>query len=81
MENYIKFDEDKQIIGTPRFKYFQQMCNEAGLFAIKDAQDRGLPITYVDKLDIVKEYPDGTKEILGQIPPPVKVTKLVYDLK
>ena len=34
MKNIRKFDEDEQIIGTPRYKYFQRMCSEAGLFAI-----------------------------------------------
>jgi hypothetical protein len=54
------------------------MCNEAGLFAIKDAKDRGLPITYVVNNEIVKEYADGRKEILGQIEPNVKLPKRVY---
>ena len=47
MKDIRKFSEDKQIIGTPRYAYFQQMCSEAGLFAIKEAKDRGLPITYI----------------------------------
>jgi len=79
--NERKFDEDKQIIGTPRYEAFQQMCNEAGLFAIKEAKDRGLPITYVDNEDIVKEYADGRIEILGKIKPRVKLEKRVYKIK
>jgi len=81
MNNPRKFDEDKQIIGTPRYKYFQQMCNEAGLFAIKEAKDRGLPITYVENNEIVKEYTDGRKEILGKIKPRVPITKRVFKFK
>jgi len=81
MENILKFDEDKLIIGTPRYKYFQQMCNEAGLFAIKEAKDRGLPITYVENNEIVKEYADGRIEILGKIKPGITVKKQVYKLK
>jgi len=81
MENYRKFDEDAQIIGTPRYEYFQRMCNEAGLFAIKEARDKGLPITYLDNEDIIKEYSDGRKEILGKIKPKVKVTQRVIKLK
>ena len=76
-----KFNEDKRIIGTPRYEYFQRMCSEAGLFAIKEAKDRGLPITYVENEDIVKEYADGRKEILGRIKPRISVKKRVFRLK
>ena len=81
MDNPRKFSEDKKIIGTPRYFYFQRMCSEAGLFAVKEAKDRGLPITYVENEDIIKEYADGTKEILGQIKPRVKIDRIVYKLK
>ena len=76
-----KFNEDKRIIGTPRYAYFQRMCSEAGLFAIKEAKDRGLPITYVENEDIIKEYADGRKEILGRIKPRIAVKKRVYKIK
>jgi hypothetical protein len=78
MSDQYKFSEDKRIIGTPRYARFQQMCSEAGLFAIKDAKDRGLPITYVKNDDIIKEYADGTTEVLGQIPPRIKLKRKVY---
>jgi len=81
MKNLRKFDEDQLIIGTPRYEYFQQMCSEAGLFAIKEAKDRGLPITYVENDEIVKEYADGRKEILGKIKPRIPVKKRVYKVK
>jgi hypothetical protein len=81
MNDLRKFDEDKQIIGTPRYETFQQMCREAGLFAIKEAKDKGLPITYVENNEIIKEYSDGRKEVLGKIKPKVKVTKRVYTIK
>ncbi len=80
MNNLRKFSEDKRIIGTPRYAYFQRMCSEAGLFAVKEAKDKGLPITYVEKEEIVKEYADGRKEILGRIEPNVKVKKRVYKI-
>ena len=80
MKNPLKFSEDKRTIGTPRYEPFQQMCNEAGLFAIKEAKDKGLPITYVEDLNIVKEYADGRKEILGQIKPRVTVKYKVYKI-
>ncbi len=74
------FDEDEQIIGTPRYEYFQQMCREAGLFAIKEAKDKGLPITYVENDEIIKEYADGRKEILGRIEPNIKAEQRVYTI-
>ena len=80
MNNPKKFSEDKRIIGTPRYAPFRQMCSEAGLFAIKEAKDRGLPVTYVENEDIVKEYADGRKEILGQIKPRIKVKRKVYKI-
>ena len=80
MNNLQKFNEDEQIIGTPRYPYFQQMCNEAGLFAIKDAQDKGLPLTYAENDEVIKEFADGKKEILGKIAPQVRVTQKVYKL-
>jgi len=76
-----KFNEDEQIIGTPGYSFFQRMCTEAGLFAIKEAKDNGLPITYADNDEIIKEYPDGTKEILGKLKPKVQAAKRIYKIK
>ena len=81
MKDLKRFDEDEQIIGTPRYEIFQQMCREAGLFAIKEAKDRGLPITYAENDEIIKEYPDGRKEVLGKIKPKVKVDKSVFTIE
>jgi len=81
MNNPRKFEEDEQIIGTPKYEAFQQMCREAGLFAIKEAKDKGLPITYVDNENIVKEYANGEIEILGNIKPSVKITQREYFIK
>jgi len=80
MKDFIKFDEDEQIIDTPRYEVFQRMCSEAGLFAIKESKDKGLPITYVDGCEIIKEYADGKREVLGIIKPAVKVKKRVYKI-
>ena len=80
MNNMRKYSEDEQIIGTPRYIPFQRMCTEAGLFAIKEAKDKGLPITYVENEDIIKEYADGKKEILGRIKPRVKVGQKVFKI-
>jgi hypothetical protein len=81
MKDLKRFDEDEQIIGTLRYVTFQQMCREAGLFAIKEAKDRGLPITYVENDEIIKEYADGKIEVLGKVKPKVKVDKSVYTIK
>ena len=51
MHNLRKFSEDKRIIGTPRYAYFQRMCSEAGLFAVRGAKEKGLPITYVENME------------------------------
>jgi len=80
MKDSRRFSEDKRTIGTPRYASFQRMCNEAGLFAIKEAQDRGLPITYVENEDIIIEYADGRKEILGHIKPDITLKKRVYKI-
>jgi hypothetical protein len=57
------------------------MVSRAGEFAIYKAKKAGLPITGLDKnRRIVKTYPDGHEEILGQLPPAFKPTKLVYDM-
>jgi signal recognition particle subunit SEC65 len=81
MKDIKKFDEDEQIIGTPRYETFQQMCREAGLFAIKEARDKGLPITYVENDEIIKEYADGKIGVLGKVKPKVKVDKSVYTIE
>ena len=75
----LKFSEDKRIIGTCRYAQFQKTCSKAGLLAIKEAQARGLPLTYVENDEIVKEYADGKKEILGRVAPRIKV-KRVYKI-
>jgi len=81
MKDLRRFDEDEQIIGTPRYETFQQMCAEAGLFAIKETKDKGLPITYVENDEIIKEYADGKKEVLGKVKSKIKADKQVYTIK
>jgi hypothetical protein len=72
------FSEDKPIINTKRYAAYQRMVSEAGAFAIYEAKAAGLPIAYVENNQIIEEYADGRKEILGTVKPPVKVTKRVY---
>jgi hypothetical protein len=72
--------EDRRIINTKYYAQYQKMVSEAGLFAIRDAKERGLPITYVANDQIIKEYADGRKEVLGPADPWITVEKKVYDL-
>jgi len=55
---------------------------EAGRRAIAEAKALGLPVTFVENELIVKEFPDGRREIIGKVPPSVKVEKgSVYEVK
>ncbi|MBI5917579.1 MAG: hypothetical protein HY842_19595 [Bacteroidetes bacterium] len=55
---------------------------ETGRRAIAEAKALGLPVTFVEKELIIKEFPDGRREILGKVPPAVKVEKgAVYEVK
>ncbi|MDR2143684.1 MAG: hypothetical protein LBP29_04880 [Treponema sp.] len=72
--------EDKLIIGTERYEPFQRMCSMAGAFAVYEAKKAGLPITSAKGGKIVKEYPDGKVEILGDATPWVPVKKRIYRL-
>jgi len=73
--------EEEQIINTPRHALFKKICAEAGLAAIRDAQARGLPITYAEGTNIIREYVDGRKESLGHTDPYVKAEQREYILK
>jgi hypothetical protein len=72
------FSEDKPIINTKRYPAFQKLVSEAGLFAVREAKEHGLPITYVENDQIIKEYIDGRKEVLGAVKPRVDVKKKVF---
>jgi hypothetical protein len=73
--------EDKPIIGTKRYEPFQRMVSRAGEFAVYSAKQAGLPVTGIDKeRRIVKSYPDGHKEILEQLPPPLILEKTLYKM-
>jgi hypothetical protein len=72
------FSEDKLIINTKRYAAYQRMVSEAGAFAIYETKAAGLPVTYVENNQIIKEYADGRKENLGTVKPPVEVKKKVY---
>ena len=72
--------EDRRTINTKYFKAKQEIFDTAGQLAIKESQSLGLPITYVVDNTIIKEYSDGKKDILGSVPPKIKVKNKVIIL-
>lgn len=42
----------------------QKLFSQAGMIAVRTAQNNNLPLTYVSKNEVIKEYPDGRKQIL-----------------
>ena len=45
----------------------QRLFSQAGMIAVADARNKGLPITYASGDRVVREYPDGKIEVLGTI--------------
>jgi hypothetical protein len=67
-----KFNDDDLIINTPRYEEYQQLFSEAGKLAVMENRRLGIPIVYGnEKNEVIKEYPDGRKEVLGTFPPDV----------
>ena len=44
-----------------------KLFSQAGTIAVKEAKNNNLPITYAENNLVIKEYPDGKKEILSVI--------------
>jgi len=65
------YNDDDLIINTPRYEEYQRLFSEAGKLAIMENKRLGIPNVYVEKDQIVKEYADGRKEILGSVPPDI----------
>lgn len=72
--------EDKRIVGTDSYASCQKMFSAAGFLAEKRAKDAGLPITYVSGTNIVKEFPDGSKIIIGTVQSKVVVNTPIVHL-
>jgi hypothetical protein len=72
--------EDKLTINRKSFASQQAIFDAAGLFAVREAQQAGLPITYVLEDSIIKEYPDGTKEYLGKVAPRITVEERIITI-
>ena len=45
----------------------QRLFSQAGMIAVADARNKGLPITYAAGDRVFREYPDGKIEVLGTI--------------
>ena len=59
----------------------QRLFSQAGDIAIREAKLALLPLTYAEGEQIIKEWPDGRKEIIGTCPPDVKVSKRIFHIK
>jgi|GEM_PF-1891825 len=58
----------------------QQLFSQAGALAVAEAKAAKLPITYASGTEIIKEYPDGRKEIIGKTAGSLKVTSKVIHI-
>ncbi len=65
------YNDDEPIINTPRYEEYQRLFSEAGRLAFLENKRLGIPNCYVENDQIVKEYSDGRKEIIGSVPPDV----------
>jgi len=63
--------QSDRIINTSRYKECQKLFSEAGKLAFAENKRRSIPNVYVEKDNIIKEYADGRKEILGKVKPDV----------
>jgi len=59
--------EDALIIQSDKRKSYQEMVSTAGSIAIKQAQEAGLPLVFVDGNQIVEESPNGKRVVLGTV--------------
>jgi hypothetical protein len=75
------YNDDDQIINTPRYEEYQRLFSEAGQLAVAENKRLGIPLSYVENDQIIRDYADGRKEVLGTVPPDVKYNgPLVIDL-
>ncbi|MDR2731657.1 MAG: hypothetical protein LBB36_00385 [Fibromonadaceae bacterium] len=65
------YNDDDLIINTPRYEEYQKLFSEAGRRAFLENKRLGIPNVYVENNQIVKEYSDGRKEVIGSAPPDV----------
>jgi len=73
--------EDKLLFRCKDIALYKRMFADAGLHAIHETLAAGLPVTHLEKNQIVKEWPDGRREILGELPPVVPLKRKKYPWK
>ena len=59
----------------------QRLFSQAGDIAIREAKLAGLPLTGVVGQQIIKEWPDGRKEVIGTVAADVRVTQRTIKLQ
>ena len=59
----------------------QRLFSQAGDIAIREAKIALLPLTYAEGEQIIKEWPDGRKEVIGTCPADVRVTQRTIKLQ
>lgn len=45
----------------------QKLFSQAGMIAVRTAKNNNLPITYAAGNEVIREYPDGRKEVITVI--------------
>lgn len=70
--SYLSYIEE-----TPKWRTkLVRVAKKASQHAIEDAKEKGLDITYVQGMDIIKETAAGVKTVIGQVEAePKKVNK------
>ena len=59
----------------------QRLFSAAAAAAVREARSQGLPLTGAVGQQIIKEWPDGRKEIIGTCPADVRVTQKTIKLQ
>lgn len=75
------FDEDRIPDSAEELAARQRMFSASGLLAVAKAKKRGLPITYAKGEQIIREYADGRKEVIGSVAPDVKIACKTFHLR
>lgn len=53
----------------------QALFSAAGRNAVRELQNASIPITYASGTEIIREYSDGKKEVIGSVPEDIVATK------
>lgn len=58
----------------------QSVYSKAGIIAYKKALLSGVPVCFTEGTVIYKMFPNGRKTNIGNVKPPVKLTKKVFSI-